>query len=391
MTEPAPLRIALRPGMGDNWPRPVARVFRHAVTLITLVQTLSGLHSLSNGKRVLAVALEVGLGVCWTLVTERRKGNVYDVIALTAIVGFGAWLGILTGNGQVYVASYAALFVAPFWYGLPEGLIPAASGVAAVTFSTIFVGKVDVSGGIGNGVGAVFFGIAAWFWGRVLRSSQRNAQLVDELQESRDAEQRGAVVAERARLARELHDVLAHTLSSLSLHLESTRVLAKSRDVDPEVLARIERAVSLARDGLVEARDAVGTLRDDALPGPERLPSLVADFERATGVECRFEQVGAPAALTPEASVALFRSAQEALTNISKHAHATRVDVRLEWDDGQVTLRVIDDGGGTNRAATLPGGGNGLRGMRERAELVGGNVDAGPTSRGFAVELRLPA
>jgi signal transduction histidine kinase len=199
------------------------------------------------------------------------------------------------------------------------------------------------------------------------------------------------VVAERARLARELHDVLAHTLSSLALHLESTRVLAKSRDVDPEVQSRIERAVALARDGLEEARDAVGTLRDDALPGAERLPSLVADFERLTGVDTRFEQVGTPSPLTPEASVALFRSAQEALTNIGKHAHPSRVDVRLEWDGGLVTLKVIDDGGGPDGVSTLPGGGNGLRGMRERAELAGGHLDAGPAGQGFAVELRLPA
>jgi signal transduction histidine kinase len=255
----------------------------------------------------------------------------------------------------------------------------------------MFVGRTDISGGIGNGVGALFFGLAAAFWGRVLRAAERNAELVEELQASREGEHRNAAVAERARLARELHDVLAHTLSSLSLHLESTRVLAKSRDVDSEVQSRLESAVALARNGLVEARDAVGTLRDAELPGPDRLPALVADFGRTSGVESRFEQVGEPTTLAPEASVALFRSAQEALTNVGKHAGATTVSVRLEWDDHRVTLRVIDDGRGGGGSAALPGGGNGLRGMRERAELAGGKLDAGPTSRGFAVELRLPA
>jgi signal transduction histidine kinase len=364
---------------------------RQAVTVIALVQTLAGLGPLSTSARVLALALVGLLGLAWSIVTTRRRGDALDVVALVVTVGIGAWLHVLTGNGQVFVVGYSVLFVAPFWYGLPAGLLPAASGVAAVTLSTMFVGNTDIAGGIGNGLGVAFFGLAALFWGRVLRSSQRNAVLVDQLQESRDAEQRSAVVAERARLARELHDVLAHTLSSLSLHLESTRVLAKSRDVDAEVLSRIERAVALARSGLEEARDAVGTLRDDALPGPERLPSLIADFGRSTGVECRFEQVGEPVALAPEASVALFRGAQEALTNVGKHAAATRVDVRLEWDADRVTLRVIDDGHGMNGASALTGGGNGLRGMRERAELVGGQLDAGPTSRGFAVELRLPA
>jgi signal transduction histidine kinase len=86
----------------------------------------------------------------------------------------------------------------------------------------------------------------------------------------------------------------------------------------------------------------------------------------------------------------LFRSAQEALTNVGKHARASRVDVRLEWRGGQVVLRVADDGTPRGEAG-LAGGGNGLRGMRERAELVGGKVEAGPTADGFTVELRLPA
>jgi signal transduction histidine kinase len=380
------------PRLGDGLPARLGTVVRHAVSVITIVQTAGGLGGLSTADRALAIGLVVLLAVGWTMITHRREGDVVDVIALTVVVGCGAWLGIMTGNGQVYVTGYATLFVALFWYDVPASLLPAASAVAAVTLSAMFVGRTDILGGIGSGVGAVFFGVAAMFWGRVLRASERNAQLVAELQDSREAEQRSAVVAERARLARELHDVLAHTLSSLSLHLESTRVLARSKQVDHEVVERLERAVALARTGLVEAREAVGTLRDDALPGPDRLPSLVADFERSTGVTCRFEQVGEPTPLPPEANVALFRGAQEALTNISKHAAAaSRVDVRLEWDSDRVTLRVLDDGRPAGEPVAVSGGGNGLRGMRERAELAGGEVDAGPTSRGFAVELRLPA
>jgi signal transduction histidine kinase len=267
-------------------------------------------------------------------------------------------------------------------------VLPWVCGVLSVTFTTMFVGHRDIGGGIGNGAGATFFGLAALFWGRVLRSSHANAQLVVELQDSREAEQRSAVVAERARLAREIHDVLAHTLSSLSLHLESTRVLAKSRAVDQEVVERIDRAVALARTGLEEARDAVGTLRDDALPSPERLPSLIAQFERDSGLTVDFEEVGTPVPLVPEARVALFRAAQEALTNVAKHAGASQVEVRLVWQPTTVELRISDDGSGAG--TTLPGGGNGLRGLRERAELAGGTASAGPAERGFVVAVRLP-
>ncbi len=364
----------------------------HGVSLIIALQTFANLGPLSAANRVAAVVMLAATVACWTVLVLRRQGDLIDQALLVAVVGLGAGLNVLTPNaGQVYVASYAALFVGPFFYGPRDGAIPAAAGVIAVTFSTMFVGHFDLVGGLGNGAGAAFFGVAAMFWGRVLRASERNAELVGELQESRLAEQRNAVVTERARLARELHDVLAHTLSSLSLHLESTRVLAVSKGVDDEVVERIARAVGLAHTGLVEARDAVGTLRDDALPGPGQLGALVQDFERTSGISCRFEQRGDPTPLAPDAQVALYRSAQEALTNVAKHADASQVDVCLSWYDGRVTLRVVDDGTGCHGGVELPGGGNGLRGMRERAELAGGAVQAGPAETGFVVELRLPA
>ncbi len=376
------------PRMGDMLPRPVQLTARHGVTIICAVQTLSAFHRLSGGDRAVSVGLILALAAAWGIVATRREGDWIDIAAVIATIGVGAWMHVLTHNGQAFVSGYASLFVAPFWYALPDSILPWACAVASITLSTMFVGQRDIGGGLGNGVGATFFGLAALFWGRVLRSSHANAQLVVELRESRDAEQRSAVVAERARLARELHDVLAHTLSSLSLHLESTRVLAKSREVDAEVVGRIDRAVALARTGLEEARDAVGTLRDDALPSPERLPSLVSEFERDSGVSAHFEETGTPAGLSPETRVALFRAAQEALTNVAKHAHATRVEVRLAWHPTEVALRVSDDGSGG--AQTLPGGGNGLRGMRERAELAGGEMTAGRNGQGFTVEVRLP-
>jgi signal transduction histidine kinase len=372
---------------------PLAReLLQHGISLIIVLQTATHLGPLSEETRVLAIGLTVALIGLWTMIVRRRQGDVVDQLALLALVGFGSWLNVLMPNaGQVYPAAYATLFVAPFFYGMPEATVPATVAVAAVTFSTMFVGHLNVVAGLGNGAGAAFFGAAAMFWGRVLRTSQQNAALLEELQHSREAEQRNAVVAERGRLARELHDVLAHTLSSLSLHLESTRVLAVSRDVDDDVVERIDRGVALARTGLEEARDAVDTLRDAALPGCGRLADLVEAFGRTSGISCRLEERGEPLELAPEAQVALYRSAQEALTNVAKHAEATRVDVCLSWYDDAVTLRVVDNGLGAGLVSALAGGGNGLRGMRERAELVGGELHAGPADTGFVVELKLPA
>jgi signal transduction histidine kinase len=367
-------------------------LLQNGVSLIIVLQTLSHLGPLSRSDRVLAIGLTIAVVGLWSMVVWRRQGDIIDQAALLVVVGFGAWLTVLMPDaGQVYPAAYATLFVAPFFYGMPEAAVPAAAAVAAVTFSTMFVGHLDVAAGLGNGAGAAFFGVAAMFWGRVLRTSQQNAALVEELQHSREAEQRNAVVAERSRLARELHDVLAHTLSSLSLHLESTRVLAVSRGVDDDVVERIDRGVALARTGLEEARDAVDTLRDAALPGSGRLADLVDAFGRTSGIRCRLEERGERLELAPDAQVALYRTAQEALTNVAKHAEATSVDVCLSWQDDAVTLRVVDDGLGDGLVSVLAGGGNGLRGMRERAELAGGELHAGPAESGFVVELRLPA
>jgi len=129
-------------------------------------------------------------------------------------------------------------------------------------------------------------------------------------------------------------------------------------------------------------------MRDDALPSPEGIRELVETFQRDSGVTATYDETGEPQSLAAGARVALFRAAQEALTNVAKHADATRVNVQLAWRAEAVVLRVSDDGRGA--AATSRGGGNGLRGMRERAELAGGEVIAGPGGDGFKVEVRLP-
>lgn len=372
----------------QNWPAPARIVLRNMLSVVVLVQTLTAVRGMSTAHLVLSLFLTALVVGCAGSFTNRRQGDFWDVAAMCVVVGAGAGLQVFTNHGQVYICGYTAVFVSMLWYGIPRGLLPAGLGVVALGLSTAYVGKYDPVGGLGQAVGALGLGLAMAFRRRSLRASWRNRELSDELRDSREAEQRNAIAAERARLARELHDVLAHTLSSLSLHLESTRVLAKSRKIDAEVMERIDRAVALARTGLVEARDAVGTLRDDALPGPARLPALVADFERDSGLTVRFTESGTPGELVPEARVAVFRAAQEALTNVAKHAAATEVAVSLDWQPDEVVLRVSDNGRGAKHPRS--GDGNGLRGMRERAELAGGRVSAGSGETGYVVEVRLP-
>ena len=254
---------------------------------------------------------------------------------------------------------------------------------------------------------------------RLRQANLKAEQLLTELEGTRAAEARAAALAERQHLAREMHDVLAHSLSGLMLQLEGARLLAASNPNDPRLPGALERAHQLGKTGLDEARHAIGMLRDDELPGPDRLPDLTRRFEEVRGVPCRLTVDGAALELGSEARLALYRVAQEALTNIAKHAEAERVEVSLDYRPEAVVLTVEDFAAEPVRSAAGPGDvavagsagyesgsepksesesesgpggeGYGLAGMRERAELLGGTLTAGATENGFRVLLEVPA
>ncbi len=235
-------------------------------------------------------------------------------------------------------------------------------------------------------VGLVF-SVVPWFLiTRLIRQlAYRRDKLertVEELRESREAATQSAALAERSRLARDMHDVLAHSLSALALQLEGTRLLARDRDADPEVIAGLERAHRLAASGLTEARQAIAALRGDELPS-------LRDLADAFGPNASLTVIGTPRETSSEARLALYRTTQEALTNVRKHSAGDRVDIRIEYADDGTRLLVQDHGPGA--PVMVGAGGYGLTGMRERAELLGGRLDAGPTDDGFRVELWLPA
>ncbi|WP_416485801.1 sensor histidine kinase [Streptomyces sp. CL12] len=224
--------------------------------------------------------------------------------------------------------------------------------------------------------------------GYVLRldaEARGNAQrLLDQERAARVAEAESAALAERARIAREIHDVLAHSLSAQLVHLEAARLLIE-RGADRErILERVVAARGMARDGLAETRQALSALRGELTPLEDFLGELVSGAEGAA-----VTVTGEPRPLPAEASQAVRRVAQEALTNVRKHAQGAKVDLRLDYSDHQVTLNVRDSGGRPGDL-TSSGGGYGLLGMRERAELLGGSLDAGPDEEGFAVTLKVP-
>jgi signal transduction histidine kinase len=252
--------------------------------------------------------------------------------------------------------------------------------------------------GAADAIAIVAVYLMALFARQIQVQQDQEEQLLAELEESRAAELRAAALAERQRLAREMHDVLAHSLSGLVVQLEAARMLAAAAPGDARLPEAVDRAHRLARSGLEEARQAIGMLRDadDELPGPDRLPELASGFTVDTGIPCRFTQGGECHELPPAVRLALYRVTQEALTNARRHARPDEVDVWLDYQPGAVTLTVEDIArqplpvSGPAGAPIGPGG-YGLAGMRERAGLLGGVLDAGPTETGFRVRLRVPA
>ncbi len=207
---------------------------------------------------------------------------------------------------------------------------------------------------------------------------------------ARLADRRNEVLAERTQIAREIHDILAHSLSAQIVHLEGARLML-TQDADREaVLDRVERAQRLARSGLEETRRALATLRGDAPAPDEALGALAEEFRAATGRPCDLEIIGPSRDLSPAAGLAVVRTAQEALTNVRKHAPGARVVVRLRYGTDTIELEVCDSGG-LGEVPEIGGSGYGLVGMRERAELIGGTLEAGPAKEGFRVYLKVPA
>lgn len=302
-------------------------------------------------------------------------------------------------NGLGFVGGFAAASVAASRTSRRAGMIVVGFTMVALAVAGIAGAPRPVTSIMVSELGAVAFYQVGHYARRLRERTEQAEGLLAELERTRAAQVRAATLAERQRLAREMHDVLAHSLSGLVVHLEGARLQALHEAVNPQLTDTIERAHHLAQTGLGEARQAIGMLRDEDLPGPEGLPALAAEFERDSGIRCQVVVSGEAAGLDSQARLTLYRVAQEALTNIRKHANPHRVEVRLGYEAGGTRLTVEDFGTATARPEHGTGWdhdswddrGYGVSGMRERAELLGGTLVAGPTGTGFRVALWVPA
>ena len=377
-----------------------------------------------TGRLALTMRL-VGLAlISYTVLTashhapgDSGRGLVISVMFALCVVAWLTWTGrpvpdrgitpevwVLAAAGAVLCgaspnsAASAFMFVAVVVAGVRVELARAFT-VVAVAILALAVSFL-IYGGSALGLLAYSLGLAATtLAGANARQAAARAEqaelLLAQTQRSHEEQLRAARLEESTRIAREIHDVLAHALAGLTIQLEATSALL-DQGADPATIkARLDRARGLAREGLRETRRAVGALRGEPIAASVGLEALVEEYRGADGT-AELSIDGDPGRLVGPVGEAVLRVVQEALTNVRKHAPGASVSVVLhagDLADQELVLVVDDQPDGTARAPSplaASGGGYGVRGMRERAQALGGTLTAGTRGDGWRVELRVP-
>jgi signal transduction histidine kinase len=332
--------------------------------LITTAGVLALLVPLARRVRVpltLLVALAIVGGLGQLLTTRVLDVEAFGLIVLLVIYNAGAH----TSGRRAWVAGATTTL-----FGLIALLTdPDGASFSAIIFFTLLFG-------------------APWLAGYVV---QRRRLGEARMRRERDAAE-AAIIEERMRIARELHDVVAHAISVIVLQARGGRSLLDSEP--DETRGALDTIEHTGQQALVEMRRLVGLLRESAgalalAPQPtlSQLQHLV-DQVRAAGLPVELSIEGSPVELPPGVDLSAYRIVQEALTNALKHAGPARARVSLRYRTGELEVEVADDGEGK---ANGSGGGHGLVGMRERVSVYGGELDAGPQADGgYVVRVRLP-
>ncbi len=379
-----------------NW---TARILGFAwITVLAFV--VAPPHGTLNMAVQIAGFCLAGLAMAaWTLMDLHPAAARYRERALAVTLGVlavASGIAATAGGGGTVLVIFAA--VAAMVAGAEVSLTAA----LAVTGSSILA--IEVSGLVFNNSYGGLLGLPAIVVGGLVVGRNRGAYRIAAEQakalltqrERLEAEQRRAdLLEERARIAREIHDVLAHSLGALGIQIQAARaVLTDHADVDKagEILAAAQK---MAAEGLVETRRAVYALRSDTRPLNEELAVVSETYAQRYNVKVGFEVGGVPGPLPPDATLALLRIAQEALVNAAKHAPGQPVAVRLDFTGVVVRLTVrndldpLDPVSGPAAVSTVDGG-YGLTGMRERLRLLNGTLEAGRRDGQWVVTAVLP-
>lgn len=331
---------------------PLRFTFRLAWLVVLVIAVVA-----NASDRFVAVPLLATASAAW-IVWARSYRNTHLVFAIAVMGAAGGVLALLTSTalGFIAIAGVAAGTTFELKRAAPLAL------VGPVVLIAAFAAHGWSNGVVAGGAAAALAGLVGGIARRQAREKER--------------------AAERTHIARELHDVLAHTLAALAVQLEAADAVLDAGD-DDRLRELLRRSRQLVTDGIEETAQAVQALRDEPVAIAQRIEELVAG-------EVPLLIDGTPRALPAAAGLALYRAAQEGLTNARKHAPGAPTDVSLAFDRGSTTVRVRN-GACPKPPANAPGSGLGLQGLRERLELAGGKLDAGTADDGFVVEATVPA
>jgi signal transduction histidine kinase len=384
----------------SSFDRRVATAIRLAGLALITLSVVNGSHHLGASGRGLVVsvlfAAAAGCWLIWMIRAESDRGITPELYVMAAA---GGLLVEASPGSAASVFVFVAVIVAGLRAELARAAPVALVGMLAVSVSDLLY----------NGSAVALLAYALGFAAALLAASNARQRvdraeqaelLLAQTQRSHEEQVRAARLEESTRIAREIHDVLAHTLAGLTIQLEATSSLLEQGADRETVLTRVRRAHELAREGLQETRRAVGALRGDQVAAPAGIEALVADYRAAApaaGAELTID--GDAKRLTGPTGQTVLRVVQEALTNVRKHAPGAAVSVAVHAGEGahEDVVVVVDDQPVPGQLASAPnglsaaGGGYGIQGMRERAQLLGGTLSAGPAGPGWRVALRLPA
>jgi signal transduction histidine kinase len=372
-----------------NW-RVIDRVFVVFLAAVAIVD----LSANSNLEGPLWLNLAVLGGMALTFTWRRSQPLVPVVAVIAGLAVMSLWLTDPPNTFAAVLMMVSAAYAAGRHLHGRRSVYTLALGTAVIVPLAISFDPQDVFFPV------TFFWILPWLAGRTIRNqtmlARELAEKAERAQHAREEDERRAIALERSRIARELHDVLAHNLSVMVVQASAARrVLDKNPAQAVEVASLIERT---GREALAEIRHLFGPVRrgdGEDLSGPPSIARVDELVRRArvAGLRVELRVSGEPVGLPAGIDLTAYRIVQESLTNALKHAGSARARVTVIYEPNEVVLSIEDDGEGPREGYDLSeaGGGHGLVGMRERAALYGGIVQAGRRrGGGFAVRARLP-
>ncbi len=383
----------------DSMLRTLTWLFRAGGAVLIGVATFG--YSAASGRDLVieAVAFAVGaVVVAYWLVAdlspEHRQPRVLGgaLIAMAAASGFAS-MG--SHGGPLIGFAFMAAIGAGAGSSLLTGCV-----TTAITLVGVEAGALVTGARATSALGFPLLLIVAFVSGRnraaYRRQAEQSAALVTQMEQLRAEQRRAAVLDERTRIAREIHDVLAHSLGALGIQLQAICALTEQGDTG-RALSLLDQAQRMAKDGLVETRRAVQALRADTAGLDEQLAALADTHRSRHHASVSFGVGGQPRPLPPEATVALIRTAQEALVNTAKHAQLQPVDIGLRYGEDDVQMIISNplpsgshETPGPRAAFSTVNGGYGLRGMRERLLLINGSLTAAAGDGCWTVTARVP-